>query len=138
MFDILIKNGRVIDGSGNPWFKADVGIQNGKIDAVGNLAGEPADRVLDASGLVVTPGFIDPHSHTDGSIIKNKEALSSLQQGVTTEYVGNCGGSRYFPITDKNKRLALMGMADLFRTDLDKVSLDWSDFAGLKKKLDEI
>ena len=138
MFDILIRNGRVIDGSGNPWFKADVGIKNGKIDAVGNLAGEAADRVLDASGLVVTPGFIDPHSHTDWSIMKNNEAISSLQQGVTTEYVGNCGGSRFFPIINKNKRLALMATADLFVTDLDKVSLDWSDFTGYKKKLDEI
>ena len=138
MFDVILKNGRVINGSGNPWFKADVGIKNGKIDAVGNLAREAADRVIDTSGLTVTPGFIDPHSHTDFSIIKHKQAISSLQQGITTEYVGNCGMSRFFPITDKNQKLALMETADLLVTDLDKVSLDWADFTGFKKKLDEM
>jgi N-acyl-D-amino-acid deacylase len=111
-----------------------VGIRGGKITAVGNLAGEEAGRVIDVEGLVVSPGFIDPHSHTDWTILKNNEALSSIQQGVTTEFVGNCGGSQ-FPVTDKNKKRLLMRMADLFRTDVEEVEADWTDFAGFRRKL---
>jgi len=136
MFDVILKNGRVVDGSGNPWFGADVGIKEGKIAAVGNLAGSEAGRIIDVEGLVVSPGFIDPHSHTDWTILKNNEALSSIQQGVTTEFVGNCGGSQY-PVTDKNKKRLRMRMADLFRTDLDKVEMDWTDLTGFRRKLEE-
>jgi len=138
MFDITLVNGRVIDGSGNPWVKADIGIKDGKIISLGDLSDEKAERIIDVNGFVVTPGFIDPHSHSDGSIIKNKEALSSLQQGITTEFVGNCGGSRYFPVTDKNRKNVLMSKADLFETDLDKVSVDWTDFAGFRARLEEM
>jgi len=65
-FDLVLSGGRVIDGTGNPWFSADVGIRSGRIVAVGNLQGRKATRTLDAVGLVVAPGFIDLHSHADG------------------------------------------------------------------------
>ena len=68
MFDLLIKNGTVYDGSGNPGFRADVAIRDGKIASVGENLGE-AVRVIDAAGLAVTPGFIDSHSHADGAIV---------------------------------------------------------------------
>lgn len=132
MFDLILKNGRVVDGRGNPWVQADVGIQNGKIVAVGQLDPASADRVLDVAGLVVTPGFIDPHSHTDCSILRNREAYTSIQQGITTEFVGNCGITPYFPITARNTKSALMEMADLFDADLDAVAIDWSDLAGYR------
>lgn len=91
--DILIKKGKVFDGTGNPWFKADVGIENGRITAVGKLRNGQASRVIDASGLVVCPGFIDIHSHSDFLLIANPTMDSKVHQGVTTELNGNCGQS---------------------------------------------
>ncbi len=134
MFDVLLKNGRVIDGTGNPWFKADVGITDGKIAAVGILEAE-ARRVIDVQGLVVTPGFIDPHSHSDWTILKNGEAWSSLQQGVTTEFNGNCGMSQ-FPVTEKNAKSLQMHMADRFGVDLSGVTIDWTDFTGFRERIE--
>ncbi|HSL93065.1 MAG TPA: D-aminoacylase [Bacillota bacterium] len=92
MHDILIKNARVIDGSGAPWFRADVAVKNGVITAVGKVGGEAA-RVIDASGLVLSPGFIDSHSHSDDPLLKNRNAESKVRQGVTTEVIGQCGAS---------------------------------------------
>ena len=66
--DILIRGGHVLDGAGNPWFEADVGIAGDRIAAVGRLAGEPAVRVIDADGLIVSPGFVDMHTHSDLSL----------------------------------------------------------------------
>ena len=135
MLDTILMNGRVVDGSGNPWFKADVGIKDGKIVAVGDLAGAEAQRTIDVQGLVVSPGFIDPHSHSDWTILKNGGAWSSVQQGVTTEYVGNCGMSQ-FPVTEKNRKKLHMRMADMFSMDLDEVAIDWSDFAGFRERVE--
>lgn len=136
MFDVIFRKGRVIDGSGDPWFKADVGIQDGKIKAVGNLTDEEAEHAINVEGLVVTPGFMDPHSHTDQTILKNNKALSSIQQGITTEFVGNCGFSP-FPITNKNKHFVLVQIADMFKSDLNKVVVDWTDFTGFRNKIEQ-
>lgn len=136
MFDIILKNSSVIDGSGNPWFKADIAVENGKIAAVGNLASEKAQCTVDVKSLTVTPGFIDPHSHTDQTVLKNNEALSSIQQGITTEFVGNCGFSM-FPVTDRNKKFLIQQIADLFATDMEKAVLDWADFDGFKLKIEQ-
>lgn len=137
MLDLVLKNGRIVDGTGSPWFQADVGIQNGKIVAVGQLDAASETQVLDVTGLVVTPGFMDPHSHTDCSALKNREAYTSIQQGITTEFVGNCGMSPYFPITERNKQSALMEMADLFDSDLDEAAIGWSDYAGFRAALQD-
>ncbi len=93
-FDVLIRNGRVIDGTGNPWFRADVGVKAGRIAAVGNLAGKSADQVIDAAGRAVTPGFIDVHTHVEGAVELNPMGANYLLDGVTTIVTGNCGGSR--------------------------------------------
>ena len=98
-FDIIIKNGTVVDGSGNAPYKADVAIVGDKIAFVGDLSNATADRIIDACGKYVTPGFIDTHSHSDSSIWINPEAQSSVRQGVTTEIVGNCGFSMRHTIT---------------------------------------
>ncbi|UOQ44196.1 D-aminoacylase [Halobacillus salinarum] len=90
MLDTLIKNGKIIDGSGNPWFYGNVGIKNGEIASVGASTPE-AKEIVDAEGNMVAPGFIDGHCHSDLMILDYPESEIKLQQGVTTEVVGNCG-----------------------------------------------
>lgn len=94
-FDIIIKNGSVIDGRGNPPYRADVGIKEDKITKIGNLSTQDAHKIIDASGLTICPGFIDLHTHTDYAIHKLPEAHNYIRQGVTTVLGGNCGQSPY-------------------------------------------
>jgi N-acyl-D-amino-acid deacylase len=91
-YDIIIRGGEIVDGTGNPWFGGDVGIRGDRIVAIRrNLKGK-ADREIDASGLVVAPGFIDIHSHSDWLLLEDGHAQSKIRQGVTTEILGE-GGS---------------------------------------------
>ena len=92
-FDLMIRNARVVDGSGNPWFHADIGIQDGKIAAIGNLAKSGGKRVIDARGLMAAPGFIDVHTHIEGGVEKVPGGDNYVTDGVTTVVTGNCGGS---------------------------------------------
>ncbi len=92
-FDIIIKNGEIIDGTGRKGFAADLGIKDGKISAIGNLSNADATKIIDAKGLKVVPGFIDIHSHTDVDLINNPKAESKIRQGVTTEVTGQDGFS---------------------------------------------
>ncbi len=90
-FDIVVAGGRIVDGCGNPWFRGDVGVRGRRIAAVsapGTLRGR---RVIDAADRYVTPGFVDPHTHSDISIIAYPRAESAVFQGVTTHVTGNCG-----------------------------------------------
>ena len=91
MFDVLIENGEIIDGSGQNGFRADVGILNGKIAAIGNLKGQEAAERVEAAGLTMTPGFVDIHCHSDSVLFKTPREQSKILQGVTTETIGNCG-----------------------------------------------
>ncbi len=93
-FDLLIKGGRVIDGTGVAETFADVGIKDGKIIALGNIDSIDAQRIVDAKGMHVVPGFVDIHTHTDSSILRLPTADSKLRQGVTTEVGGADGDSR--------------------------------------------
>ncbi|MCI3920840.1 D-aminoacylase [Paenibacillus sp. TRM 82003] len=90
MLDIVIKNGKIVDGTGNPWYRGDVGIRDGKIVLVGRVEQEAA-RVIDAKGHAVAPGFIDGHCHSDLMVLNYPRSEIKLSQGVTTEVVGNCG-----------------------------------------------
>jgi N-acyl-D-aspartate/D-glutamate deacylase len=87
-FDLIIRNGRIVDGSGNPWFYGDVVVRGDRIVAVGRVPPNPAARVIDAKGLVVAPGFIDMHSHSDYLLLEDGRAQSKIRQGVTTEVLG--------------------------------------------------
>jgi len=92
-YDILIRNARVIDGSGNAWFRADVAVKDGRIAAVGRLANATAARTIEARERVAAPGFIDVHTHVEGGVERNPRGDNFLLDGVTTVITGNCGGS---------------------------------------------
>ncbi|NKB34819.1 MAG: amidohydrolase family protein [Pseudomonadales bacterium] len=98
-FDTIIRNGTIVDGSGNPWYSTDIGIVDDRIVRIANLSAAAAERVIDASGLVVAPGFIDPHTHALRGIFDVPNAESALLQGVTTLTEGNDGSSP-FPISE--------------------------------------
>lgn len=117
-FDIIIRNGHIIDGAGNPWYAADVGIVGDRILRIGNLATAQAATVIDARGLIVAPGFIDPHTHAIRGIFDVPTAESSLLQGVTTLTEGNDGSSP-FPIDQHYRDIAALG-----------ISPNWSVFVG--------
>ncbi len=93
MLDILIVNGLVVDGTGQPAFKADVGVAEGRIAVVADNVEPEARRIIQAQGLCVAPGFIDPHTHSELTLLADPHAESKIRQGVTTEVVGNCGFS---------------------------------------------
>jgi N-acyl-D-amino-acid deacylase len=103
--DILIKNGKILDGTGNSWFYGDVAIKNGKIIKIGNLIDYTAAKTIDATGMIVSPGFIDVHTHIEGEEMKNPTADNFILDGVTTVVTGNCGASnidikKYFQYID--------------------------------------
>ncbi len=108
-FDILIENGKVVDGTGNPWFYADVGITGNSIVAVGDLAAKTARRTIDAEGLVVSPGFIDMHAHSERGFEEadSNANLNYLIQGVTTVVTGQDGGGTFKVAETKAKWEAL-------------------------------
>src|SRR5918992_2069253 len=87
-FDIVIHGGRLIDGSGNPWFYGDVAIKDGKIAGIGKFAPNSGRRAISAKGQVVTPGYIDMHTHSDQPIIADGNAESKVRQGVTLDIIG--------------------------------------------------
>ena len=117
-FDIVIRGGRVVDGTGNPWIRADVGIRDDRIVRIGDLRQATAEQVIDADGLVVAPGFIDPHTHAVRGIFDVPTADSALLQGVTTLIEGNDGSSPY-PIADHLERIQTTG-----------ISANWALFVG--------
>lgn len=93
MFDLIIENGAIVDGTGAAKYSGDVGIKGDQIAEIGDLRDAEAKRRIDATGLIVCPGFIDIHTHSDFSLLVNGKAESQIHQGVTTEVVGNCGHS---------------------------------------------
>ncbi|OGD56808.1 hypothetical protein A3K78_10240 [Candidatus Bathyarchaeota archaeon RBG_13_52_12] len=92
-YDLLIKNGKVIDGAGNPWYWGDVAVEGDRIAAIAKLPEAKAERVIDARGLVAVPGFIDAHSHSDFTTLVYREMESTVMQGITTVAAGQCGST---------------------------------------------
>jgi N-acyl-D-amino-acid deacylase len=129
-YDVLIRNGRVVDGSGNPWFWADVGIKGDKITLVARAAANAsAKRTIDASGLIVAPGFIDMLEQSEMNLLVDKQAVSKLTQGITSGVTGE-GGS----IAPQNKQ-TLEDVKDWL--EHYHQSVDWTDLDGYFKRLEK-
>ncbi len=119
--DLLIRGGTVVDGTGSPGVRADVAVRDDRIAAIGDLAGEPAVREIDAAGRVVAPGFIDVHSHDDAAVLTTPMDFK-LMQGVTTDIVGNCGAG----IAPHNPERGLVPAISMVLGDLGEAT--WSSF----------
>jgi len=132
MTDILIRNGRIVDGTGAPWFYGDVAVSGDTIQAVGNFSGTDAERIIDAENQVVCPGFIDPHTHSDFALFNDPPPDYKLRQGITTEVIGNCG-------------ISLAPLDDITRADLEKYvgfvqaaeGWDWHGFDAYLDAVDQ-
>src|SRR5215813_13003663 len=127
-FDIIVRNGHIIDGSGNPWYSGDVAIQGDRIVAIGKLDNARARRVIDASGLVVAPGFIDMLGQSEFSLLVDNRAISKLSQGITTEITGEGGSAA------PQDRLTLDALAPSIEPYHLKV--DWTDLSGYFRRLE--
>lgn len=112
MLDLIIRGGRVIDGTGNPWYHADVGLQGERIAVIGSIKSSEASQVIDATGLVVCPGFIDMHTHSDVMILANPRHEVKVMQGVTTDLIG-LDGLSYAPLSPDNLRMMRSYLAGL-------------------------
>ena len=128
MFDTIIRHGRVVDGTGAPWFPADVALAGGRIAAVGRLEGAAARQEVDASGLVVAPGFVDIHDHSDLTLVANPGADSAIHQGVTTIVPGNCGFSAA-PLADS------AGQGPAAFGYVEGLAIDWRTFGEYLDRL---
>ncbi len=125
-YDLLIKNGTVVDGSGATRFRADVGIVNGKIAAIGKI-NESAKQVLDAEGHVVTPGFVDAHTHMDAQVFWDPLGTCSCWHGITSVVMGNCGFS-LAPCAEKDKLLVMRNLerAEDISPEAMEAGIKWS------------
>jgi N-acyl-D-aspartate/D-glutamate deacylase len=103
MFDLVIRGGTVVDGSGGPARRTDVGVRGETIAALDDLAGAEARRVIDAAGLTVAPGFVDPHTHAEGALLTDPQHAMGLRQGITTEFLG-IDGMSYAPLSPAKYR----------------------------------
>jgi N-acyl-D-amino-acid deacylase len=114
-YDLIIRNGKIVDGSGNPWFHGDVAIRGDRIASVGRVAGG-AKRVIDATGLVVAAGFIDMHSHSDWVLLEDGDAQSKIRQGVTTEVIGESTSAGPFKGKLAPRKVSVKGESVEIRT----------------------
>ncbi len=134
MYQYIFRGGLVIDGTGSPGYVGDVAISGNRIVKVAPRIDEPAKRQVDVRGMIVCPGFIDVHSHSDISLLYHNNPDSKIYQGITTEVTGNCGFSPY-PIRQEPSWLERRRTSLAF-IDVDKVSWDWEDFAGYKRRME--
>ena len=126
-YDVLVRGGRIVDGSGNPWFAADLAIRGDRIAAIGSLKNARAHRTIDARGLVVAPGFIDMLGQSEFTVLVDPQVRSKITQGITTELTGE-GGS-VAPQTSFTIEDLLPGLAEY------KINVDWRDYDGYFRRV---
>ena len=131
-FDLIIGNGKIIDGAGNPWYSGDMAVSDGKIARIGRLTGERAERTIDASGLIVAPGFVDAHSHADAVSIVFPELQSTVMQGITTVVAGMCGSS-LAPVNPAYREEVERRVLDSLPQGIE-FKITWSSFDNYLKK----
>src|SRR5215470_11423301 len=129
LFDVLIKNGKILDGTGNPWYHADIGIRGDRIVAIGKLSGATAKKTIDAAGKIVAPGFIDTLGQSELALLIDNRALSKLSQGITTEITGE-GGS----IAPQNEKTISPIKPAL---DHYQLKVDWTTLDGYFRRLEK-
>ena len=128
-YDVILRHGHIIDGTGSPWYSGDIGIRDGRIAAIGDLAQASAKQTIDAAGRVVAPGFIDMLGQSDLTILVDPHLPSKIYQGITTEITGE-GGS-VAPLNDRMIRADQVGYQHL------GITPDWRDFAGYFARLEK-
>jgi N-acyl-D-amino-acid deacylase len=128
-YDVIIRGGHILDGTGNPWYAGDVGIRGDKIAAIGKLEGASAKRTIDATGQIVAPGFIDMLGQSETSLLIDKRSLSKLSQGITSEITGE-GGS----IAPQDER-TIAPMKPFL--DEYHLTVDWTDLDGYFNRLEK-
>jgi len=134
VLDVLLRNARIIDGSGNAWYRGDVGVQGEKIVAVGRVGTADAARVIDCGDRVVSPGFIDMHSHSDVMLLAEPQHPAKIYQGVTTDVLGQDGLS-YAPVTPETRTLLRRHLAAL--NGNPDIAWDWTSVASFLAKFDK-
>ena len=128
MFDKVIKNVRIIDGSAAPWYRGDIGIQDGRIRKIGCIAQE--ENTVDGGDLYAAPGFIDIHSHSDTTLMEYPQAESRILQGITTEIGGNCGLSTAPVSHDPAKK-------EMLRAYVGDLSYEWNTVGEFLDKMEQ-
>ena len=141
-FDIIIKNGKILDGTGNSWFYADVAIKDGHIVKIGKLTNLTATREIDAAGMYVSPGFIDVHTHIEGDETTNPTADNFIYDGVTSVVTGNCGSSvidfnKYFSMLD-SLRLSINVASLIGHNDVRKAVMGTANRQPTQDELDKM
>jgi N-acyl-D-amino-acid deacylase len=132
-YDLVLKNGRILDGCGNPWFWGDLAIQTGRVAQIGPSGTLQGKRLIDVEGRYIAPGFIDIHTHSDVSILVNRRAESAVHQGATTHIVGNCGMS---PAPVSEKHLAEMRNYWSPLSEQPEVTWQWRSFGEYLEALE--
>ena len=133
-YDIVLANGKIVDGSGNPWFWGDLAVQGGRIAVIATPGTLLGSRTIDVGGRYITPGFIDIHTHSDLSILINRRAESMVRQGVTTNVIGNCGMS---PAPVDSAHLEAIRSYWEPEALMEGVSWEWRDFASYLKAIQD-
>ena len=146
MYDLIIRQGKLIDGTGNSWYIANLAVKNGKIVSMGRVINGTATKIIDANGLIVAPGFIDVHTHLEGDEAADPRATNFILDGVTTCITGNCGSSetnigKYFHYIDSLKLsinvAALIGHNDVRKAVMGRANRD-ATAAEMKKMEDMV
>ena len=129
MYDTVIKNVRLIDGSGTPWYRGDIGIQGGRIRKIGRIT--QAEQVVDGKDCYAAPGFLDIHSHSDTTLMEYPQAESRILQGITTEIGGNCGLSAAPVSHDAQRR-------EMLRAYVGDLSYEWNTVGEFLAQMEQI